>query len=381
MQSDLLILGGGVIGLSAADEAARRGLTVTVVDKGAFGAEASWAGAGMLTCRPHTRRNEGVADYHDLTSLSVQLHARWAARILEETGIDIGYRRCGALEVALDGDGDPDLAIRRAQEHALEATARGVRALWRTPEEARRIEANVSENILGAIEFPDEAQVRNPRLIKGLLASVERRGVRLIPNATVVSLSLGANDSQCSGAALASGEAISAANTIICMGAWTGGFAAPLLSRAVPELRKMEPVRGQLLRYDVPKDLAVRLLTVGNHYIVPRGDGVLLVGATHEKAGFEKITTDTGREELRVFGARLLPALRELPIVGQWAGLRPGLKGRHPILGPVPGIAGLWLNAGHYRNGLTLAPISAEILMDQIVAKTITALMKPWLPA
>jgi glycine oxidase len=381
MHSDLLILGGGVIGLSLADEAARKGLTVTLVDKGAFGAESSWAGAGMLTCRPHARRNGNELDYHDLTSLSVQLHARWAARLFEETGIDVGYRRCGALELVLDGDSDPDLAIRRAQEHAREASDRGIRAIWRTPEEARRIEAGISENCLGAIEFPDEAQVRNPRLVKGLLASVERKNVRLIPNAAMTALNLSADESACSGATLANGESLSAGNTVLCMGAWTGGIGSSVLNRAVPELRKIEPVRGQLLRYDVPRNLATRLLTVGNHYIVPRGDGVLLVGATHEKVGFEKTITDSGREELRAFGARLLPALRDLPIVGQWAGLRPGLKGRHPILGPVPGVAGLWLNAGHYRNGLTLAPVSAELVSEHILTQTCPILSRPWLPS
>jgi glycine oxidase len=335
----------------------------------------------MLTCRPHARRNGNEIDYHDLTSLSVQLHARWAARLLEETGIDVGYRRCGALELVIDGDSDPDLAVRREQEHASEASERGIRAIWRTPEEARRLEAGISENILGAIEFPDEAQVRNPRLIKALLASVERRNVRLIPNASMTALNLSDDESACSGVQLAGGETLSAANTVLCMGAWTGAVATPALNRAVPELRKLEPVRGQLLRYDVPKTLATHLLTVGNHYIVPRGDGVLLVGATHEKAGFEKCITDSGREELRAFGARLVPALRDLPIVGQWAGLRPGMKGRHPLLGPVPGVAGLWLNAGHYRNGLTLAPASSELLLEYILTKSCPTLMRPWLPA
>lgn len=365
MSCDLFIIGGGIVGLSVADEATRRGLSVTIADRGDFGREASWAGAGMLTCRPRARQTPGKTDYHDLKLMSVQLHAEWARRILEETGVDVGYHVCGALELVFNGP-DAEADVQRAKEHTRHCNERGVKALWREASELKSLEANIGEAFAGAMELPKEAQVRNPRLCRGLVESIKKRGATLLPNTAVADV-LFDND-RVSGVRLENGDVLPTPRVVLSSGAWTGQFIQrSAFASRLKEAVSIEPVRGQLLRYQVPPGFARRLLTMGNHYIVPRGDDVLLVGATHEKAGFEKAITDEGRASLKDFAEKLLPELSRQPIVQQWAGLRPGLKGRHPLIGEVHGLSGLYVNVGHYRNGLTLAPASAELLVDSIL--------------
>jgi glycine oxidase len=362
---DLLIVGGGAIGLSVADYALRNGLRVTVLDKSAPGREASWAGAGMITCRPRPRLRVGVTDYYDLTLLSANAYPQWAARLEAETGIAVGYRVSGALELLAAGESGPKQEMELAALLAG-AAERGLAARRISANEAKAREPALDvEAISGALEFPSEAQVRNPWLVRALVASIEKRRGALQSNASVADILLDHQNTKVLGVQLASGERIEAANTVICAGAWSAEF--PRLNTLAPAIKKVHPVRGQMLCYNADPSLAARLLTCHRHYIVPRGDGVILVGATHERAGFEKDVTPEGYAELTAFGHATLPALRKLEPTQRWAGLRPGLQGRHPLLGPVRGVERLFLACGHYRNGLTLAPATAELMVDTIL--------------
>ena len=165
---------------------------------------------------------------------------------------------------------------------------------------------------------------------------------------------------------------------MVCAGAWTGQFTA--LTDIVRRAAHIEPVRGQIVCYQAAAPLCSHLLTVGEHYVVPRPDGVLLVGSTTEKAGFEAVTTPSGQALLRQFGETLLPALRNLAPPQGWADLRPGLKGSHPLMGPVAGVQGLYVAAGHYRNGLCLAPVTGEIIAALIRNEPPPVSPEPWLP-
>lgn len=378
MEIDLLIVGGGAIGLSVADCALREGLRVEVLDRGVHGQEASWAGAGMLTCRPFPRKHPGQPDYYDLVLLSGRLHKEWAARLREETGIDTGYRVSGAIELLLPGGG-PDRSAgilpapspnRRELESRLAGCReRGVRAQMLDAAEARALEPELgaSAGAEGAAFFPDEAQIRNPRFVRALAASVTKRGGILSAGQAAADIAFDPSSGKVRGVRLAGGQLRAAGNVAVCAGAWSAQF--PTLLQLLPTAAKIEPVRGQILCYQTDPGLAARMMTCGNHYIVPRGDGVLLVGATHEHAGFVKETTDEGRRELEQFGHAVLPALKNLQPVKSWAGLRPGMKGRHPLIGPVHGAQGLFIAAGHYRNGLTLAPATATVLLDHILSR------------
>lgn len=413
---DLLILGAGAVGLSLADVALREGLSVTLLDPSGVACEASWAGAGMLTCRPRTARDPNKPDYYDLAQWSVRLHAEWARRLKEETGIDTGYRACGALEVTraghthqlepeladgilADNSGGSANAVAKDDSAAWieRCVARGVAARAVTGDEARRLEPNLSRDVTAAIEFPNEAQVRNPWFARALENSIRKRGGTIItgvagdelifnervPWSSTLLRADGIPNAQqqvaeyCSlvpacatkviGVKSSDGKTYSAGAVAICTGAWTPLIAG--LSELVPAVKKIQPVRGEILCYELRENLATRLICERSHYFVPRGDGVLLVGATHEKVGYNRSTTAAGRTELQTFAESMLPALKNFAPTKQWAGLRPGMKGPHPIVGQVPGIKNLFINAGHYRNGLTLAPACAEMLVDQILQR------------
>jgi len=375
MIADLLIVGGGAIGLSLADCALRNGLRVTLIDKGPLGQEASWAGAGMLTCRPRLNRNPGSTDYHDLCLLSVKLHAQWSQRLLADTGIDIGYRVCGALELMFRSN-DPAEYADLLENIVPGSNARGIPAIVLSQSEARNLEPALSVEVSGAVHFPGEAQVRNPRFLKALIKNVQRLGGELIENRAVADIDVTAG--RVAGVKLVDGTVLHVGAVAVCAGAWTSQLARVV--KLAPASAKISPVRGQLLAYKLDPKIAARLLTAGNHYIVPRGDGVLLVGATHENVGFEKAATAEGEAELTQFGHRILPILKESRPVQSWSGLRPGLKGRHPLLGAVPGVQGLFISAGHYRNGLTLAPASAELLVDTILGRSPQISVENWTP-
>jgi glycine oxidase len=374
MNADLAIIGGGAVGLALADCALREGLSVAVYDRGEPGREASWAGAGMLTARPRPRHKPGLIDYHDLSLYSVQLHSEWAQRLLSETGIDVGYRVSGALEVILPQHNTPE--DQRDQESLLAGAAeRGVRARRIGADEAKRLEPALTGEIAGAIEFPDEAQIRNPRFVRALLASVVAKGGAIHANAEIADVLVSGGKAR--GLIMKDGREVSTGKVAVCAGAWSAQF--PSLVKAAPAVAKVEPVRGQILRYETHPKFATRVLTCDRHYIVPRGDGVVLVGATQERAGFIKEATAEGRAELEGFAHALVQYFSDLQPIQHWAGLRPGLKGKHPLLGPVLGVEGLYIALGHFRNGLTLAPASAQLVIDSIFNRTGKIPVKPWL--
>jgi len=395
-QKDLLIVGAGAIGLSLADVCLRAGMSVMVLDKGGIAQESSWAGAGMLTCRPRLKRDPSKPDYYDLALRSVRLHAEWAERLKEETGIDTGYRVCGALEISrphpaptampaelaeeeTSGGGDKSTISKNSTADWIAlCSARGVPARWVDADEARAIEPNLSADVAGAIDFPNEAQVRNPWFTRALEASIRKRGGELRTGVDVVGVVF-ANDGQTVvGVTTTTGEVIRAGSVAVCSGAWIGQMA--FLTDRVPALKKVVPVRAQIMCYETNPKIATRLICERNHYFVPREDGVLLVGATHEKAGFDKTTTLEGFLELERFAHSILPALKDLKPLKTWAGLRPGMKGKHPLIGPVPGATNLFFSAGHYRNGLTLAPASAELLAGIMLNQPGPIAPDPWLP-
>ena len=393
---DLLIVGAGAVGLSLADMCLRAGLSVILLDKSGVAQEASWAGAGMLTCRPRLKRDASKPDYYDLALRSVRLHAEWAARLKEETGVDSGYRVCGALELSrahpaatamppdlaeeeTSGGGDKSTISKDSTaEWIALCSARGVPARWIDVGEARRLEPQLCPDVLGAIEFPNEAQVRNPWFTRALEASVRARGGEIRTGNAVSDFIFDSASQTVLGVRTAAGDEIRAGRVAICSGAWAGQF--DFVTQRVPALKKVAPVRGQLLCYETQKPLASHLICERNHYFVPREDGVLLVGATHEKAGFDKSITPEGTAELERFAHSILPVLRDMQPVRTWAGLRPGMKGRHPLIGPIPGAKNLFISAGHYRNGLTLAPASAELLAGIMMQQPTPVAPEPWLP-
>lgn len=371
---DLLVVGAGVIGLGVADAAAREGLRVTVLERERPAARASWAGAGMLNCRPWPRVN--TPDYQDLVLSSKRRFPEWAERLRDETDIDIGLTQCGALELYPEARATPD-GLANMQRMIEGCHARGVRVERVSPAEARELEPGLNtDGMVTAVHLPDDGQLRTPRFGKALVLSCRQREVVLREGVDVADVLVDGGKAR--GVITRRGETIPSGTVVLCPGAWTGQF--PTLNQLVPRTGKIHPVRGQIVCFQAPRPVAQRLFTVEHHYIVPRPDGITLVGSTMERVGFEAVTTPEGVTELQSFGARLIPALSGLKPMTTWADLRPGLKGVHPILGPVPGVSGLLVAAGHFRNGLVLTPITAEIVVALVQGKTLPMAIDPWLP-
>ncbi len=372
---DLLIIGGGVIGLSLADRALRDGLRVKVLDKSTPGRESSWAGAGMITCRPRPRVREGIPDYHDLTLLAAKLYPEWTARLQAETGIDTGYRVSGALELL------PQTLLDEEEQNVASLIAggreRGMPARRIDQLELRQREPGLNAEIFsGAVEYTTESQIRSPWLVGALLSSIQKRGGSVEPEAAVADVTLSTDGSRATGVVLKSGRELPAGAVAVCSGAWAAEL--PALVKLAPACGKVHPVKGQLLCYNADPKLARRVMTCDKNYIVPRGDGIYLIGATHELSGFEKTPTEAGREQLTKFAHALLPGLKNFAPIKTWAGLRPGIKGKHPLLGEVRSTQRLFVACGHYRNGLTLAPATAELLNAAIQGRETAVGIEAW---
>ncbi|MFH0938629.1 MAG: FAD-dependent oxidoreductase [Planctomycetota bacterium] len=356
--ADVLIVGAGVIGLGLADTLARRDVSVMILERERAGARASWAGAGMLNCRPHIKSKPNITDYGDLALASIKLYEQWAAQLLEETEIDIGFRRCGSLEIftfaRMAADGADAIAT------LIEGCgARGVRAERITPEQAKELEPALDVgSVAAAAHLSDDAQIRPPRLVRALALSCRQREAKLKEGVNVADIWI--EHGQAVGVIGADGQRYRGGKVVCCASAWTAQFKT--LTQFAPGAAKIKPVRGQIVCYKLPTPLCSNLITCDERYVVSRPDGVTLVGSTTEKVGFEAVTTPEGQTMLRQFGGALLPALKAAEPVQGWADLRPGLNGRHPLIGPVPGINNLFVTAGHYRNGICLAPITAEIM-------------------
>jgi glycine oxidase len=348
---DCLIVGGGVIGLSLAYELARRGRTVRVLDRQLPGREASWAAAGILPPAP-TRPD--VTPLERLTALSMRLHADWAARLLEETSIDYGYRRCGGVYLANTESGVAEL-----EQQAATWRRDGIAVESLSPAAAAELEPALGDAaetglLRAALLLPDEVQIRNPRLLQALTAACTARGVEITAGAEV-------EEFDCERGRIVAvrtrhGQMV-AERFCITTGCWSGLVLARL---GVPIAVK--PIRGQIVLLSMPDMILKRIVYVGPHYFVPREDGRILVGSTLEDVGFNRQTTAAVIHELLDFALAWVPALREADFERCWAGLRPASGDGLPYLGRVPGLDNAFLAAGHYRSGLILAPATAVVM-------------------
>lgn len=349
--ANVVVIGGGVVGLTVARRLAGEGGDVVLLEKGVCGAEASWAGAGILSpCNPH--RADPL--FH-LTERSLALFPGFCEALREETGIDPEYVACGELQLVFTPD---TLGIARSDVRAAAGRAmpdgRPIYELH-SPEAVRSIEPSVAENIRGALECRQSAHVRNPRLLRALRGSCLKRGVRILEDQPATAIETDGGRLT----AIRSGETrYPCARAVLCAGAWSS-----LLDSRLSGLMPVHPVRGQMVLMKMDPPPFGRIITRGKTYLVSRRDGHILLGSTEEpEAGYVKRNTPAGVAHLMCRAMELVPALANAPVLATWAGLRPGSPDDKPYIGPVPGIDGLYAATGHFRAGLTLSPATAEAI-------------------
>ncbi|MBI2827003.1 MAG: glycine oxidase ThiO [Planctomycetia bacterium] len=353
---DCLIVGGGVIGLSLAYELAGQGCAVHVLERGLPGREASWAGAGIL---PPGSITAPVTPDEKLARLCHDLHPQWAARLREETGIDNGYWRCGGIYLARTV-----AAAQGIRQQARYWKERGITVIETSPAGLAECEpalAGVERGVTAALFLPDEAQLRNPRHMKALLAACASRGVRVSGGVTVDDFET-ARDRVV--AVRATSGRFAAGTICVTGGAWSRGLLARLgVAIAV------KPIRGQIALLNTGAPVLRRVINEGRCYLVPRADGRVLVGSTEEDVGFDKQTTAEAIAGLLSFATELVPALAAAQLETCWAGLRPGSADGRPYLGRVPGYDNMFVAAGHFRSGLQLSPGTAVLMRQAILGQ------------
>lgn len=350
---EVVIIGGGINGLLTAHELARESVRVTVLERRECFSEASWAGGGIVSPLYPWRYSAPV------TALAQWAQAYYPGlcdRLRDDTGIDPEYSHCGLLMLAAE---DSDAALAWA--------ARFNQSLTRvSPEFVQAREPQVAADLKTPLWMPEVANVRNPRLGAALVKALRANPkVQILEHHEVLGFQRqGDRVVAVDVRHVGQRRTLHGDHWVLCTGAWTAGLTEPL-GRSVPVV----PVKGQMLLYRPPTQLVQGIVLTSGRYVIPRRDGHLLVGSTLEHSGFDVKVTATAQAQLRAAAAALVPALAHLSPVAQWAGLRPAAPEGIPWIERLPNTMNVFVNAGQYRNGLVLAPASARLVTDLLLAR------------
>lgn len=346
LTADMLIVGGGIIGLLTARELNQAGLAVTLIDKGLIGQESSWAGGGILLPLYPWRQHPAISA---LVKRSMGLYPPLAKQLAEGSGINPEWNPCGLL-ITQNPDAEDALAWCRHYQIAHEAAEDKLGGLY--------------TDAINPLFLPGIAQIRNPRLIKSLKLDLLTKGVRLIENCQLTAVKIEQNRVK---SIDTSQGTFFFEQLIIAAGAWTSGLLAdffPVIGNNQPQIT---PVKGQMLLFAAKPDTLKHIILDGGNYLIPRLDGHILAGSTVEGNTFDKTTTPKAKDQISNFALTLFPTLKDYPLIGHWAGIRPGSPNGIPYIDKHPEISNLSINAGHFRNGLAMAPASAQLMADLIL--------------
>jgi glycine oxidase len=351
--SDVLIVGGGVIGLSIARELQKRGFqNISILERGSsVGRESSHAAAGMLAPQAEAENQD---DFFYFCRDSLSLYPQFAGELFDETDVDIELDQNGTLYLALTNEDISEIGGR------FEWQKRAGLAVERLPaEDARRIEPFISPDVREALFFPNDWQVENRKLLHALQKYTELYDIEVRENVEVKNLII--ENGKAVGAQTLT-DKFYAERVVLATGAWTsliqiGDYFLPF---------QVKPIRGQIIEFQTAKRIFSKVIYSPRGYLVPRFDGRVLAGATVEDAGFDKSVTKDGITLLREHALEIAPSLVNLEIQDAWAGLRPFAADGLPILGGLSELANLFIATAHYRNGILLAPATARILADKI---------------
>jgi glycine oxidase len=351
---DAVIAGGGLIGAAIALELARAGLQVALFDRHEPGEGSSWAAAGILSPAPE---NAGMISIVPLGRASLQLYPEFVATVEEISGQSAGYRARGTLEALFSTDAQEKLSTIIALHHGLGLKAEPVRA-----EDAREMEPALSPELEAAVFRPDEACVDNRALTKAVLTAAECSGVKTLTGSNVQSIAK--NGRRCDGFVV-DGERVQSRWTVIAAGCHSAEIEGA--ARYAP----IRPAKGQMIALRA-KDLTIERVLWSDHvYLVPRNDRRILAGATVEYVGFDKKVTLGAVQKIITATLQLAPTLADAQMEDTWAGLRPDSPDHLPIIGPTD-VEGLLIATGHFRSGILLAPITAQLIREWITTQNVS---------
>jgi glycine oxidase len=360
--ADVAIVGGGVMGCAIALRLAQRGLAVTVIERGIPGAEASSAAAGILGPQWEA---DGAGPLLDLGLRSRALYPGFAAELRELSGIDIGFAKAGLLEVAFDEAGARALAARCAWQRG-----RGLRGELLDAGQVHAVEPQLGPGVRAGLRLSDEGHVNARALARALSQSAAIAGAKFLQGHYVRRVVTAGG--RVTGVEL-DGETLPAKMVVIAAGSWSslveGGGVPP------PTIR---PARGQMVAIEMRPPLFRHVIAAhGGGYLVPRLDGTVLAGSTLEMVGYRKEVTVAGLSQILAMVRALIPQLDHAPVVETWSNFRPYTDDHLPVLGRT-GVEGLVLATGHYRYGILLTPITAQLIAELITSGTATIDLTPF---
>lgn len=340
---DVIIIGAGIIGMMTARELVQAGKRVLILDKGEVGRESSWAGGGILSPL-----------YPWRYPAAVSVLARWGHEhyrdicedLQQQSGIDPEWWQTGLLIL---GDEERQQARHWATEYQMKLE-------HLTAEQVHQAEPDLYTR-QSALWLPEVAQLRNPRMVRALELYLRNQGVEFRCGIEVQAFRT--VDGELAGLETSTAY-IEAEQVVSCAGAWSGGLIRPL---------PVKPVKGQMLVFAAKPGLVNKIVLSEGRYLIPRRDGHVVVGSTLEDCGFDKATSDEARQSLQDTAYSLYPVLREYPVERHWAGLRPGSPEGIPMIGEHPDIGGLFVNTGHYRNGVIIGAASARLAADLVLGR------------
>ena len=346
--SDITIIGGGVMGLLTAREFLDAGASVTLLEKNECGLESSWAGGGILLPLYPWRQASAISD---LVTQSVKCYPSLAEALHANTGIDPEWTQSGLL------------ITQNSQEETILAHEWAKKYHFRIQQPETDHFSGLDVKAQSPLLLPDIAQIRNPRLLEALKKEVLAKGLHLIEQCEITHFTL---EHQKLHDIHTSHGKLPLHQLVLTTGAWTRSIFQQCLIGVI-DAPEIYPAKGQMLVFDAPPNTLKHIVLHGDHYLIPRRDGKILAGSTVEYHVFHKEITVDAHEEIFNFATHLLPALKDAPMIKHWAGLRPATEDGVPYIGRHPEITNLSINAGHFRNGLTMAPASAQLLADIIL--------------
>ncbi len=362
--AEVVIVGGGVIGMTVSRQLASRGLRdVLLIERSGLGTESSFAAAGMLAPQSEA---DGADEFFHLACRSRDMYPAFATTLRNETGIDIELETTGTLYLAFTEEDVHE--VERRYDWQVKA---GLAIEKLSPAAAENLEPSIAPNVRAALKFPRDMQVENRRLVSALAAANEILGVQVVTETRVDSVQI--NRGRVAGVKTSRGF-VATNKVVVAGGAWSSLLAVSDHAMSDQKLSdkafcnvSIEPVRGQMLSFHAEPPIARHVIYSPRGYIVPRSDGRLLAGSTTEHVGFDKRVTNAGRKSILSAATEIAPAIASLPITASWAGLRPRAPDNLPVLGPCAEIEGVFYATGHYRNGILLAPVTGELIARAIV--------------